>query len=606
MRRSMFFSWKILMVNHAAETNSFKRVSMVFTALVGCVLAFLIGCQSGGMSLATQPSKDDQAKKAQAEQEALYQKNGPLPGTVGSATYVEGARSMYVQGFGLVIGLPGTGSSECPEKLRMDLMNTIAKYQKIYGEKGRVPKIEAGAIIDSRNTAVVRVSGSIPFGTVKGGRFDLVVEAMPNTGTTSLEGGRLLAADLRVYAGSLAGQNNSSRIIASGEGPIFINPFEKKEKKGVLLLKRKGYVLNGGINLEDRRIHLRLYQPSYGTSRAIEQRINSIFGPPPENPLWQTARADGPDSISLQIPRDYRSRLEDFLKLVRNLYIQSDPGYIQSMANKLAREISDPMANAEAISYAWEAMGRSMLPLVQPVYVSSNKQAAFYAIRAGARLDDTVAIERLETYTLDAKNPYRKRAIDTLCYCTSITSRRILRKLLDDPDMDIRIKAYEGLARMGDVSIDRIYVGEDLLIIDRVETKAWPMVYVTRSGDPKIVIFGKLHIEPPVFYTHPDKSVTVSAKTNDKTVGLVRKSPSGISSGRIDMPMDLVPLLAFLANDAKVLKDAKVSGFALPYSHLVAMLNPMCGNGAIPAKFKMQDLTKAEPEDDIFGRPEKD
>jgi hypothetical protein len=595
------------MVNHAAETSSFKRVSMVFTALAGCVLAFLIGCQSGGMSLATQPSKEDQAKKAQADQDAIYQKNGPLPGTVGSATYVEGTRSMYVQGYGLVIGLAGTGSSECPEQLRMELMNTIAKYQKLYGEKGRVPRIEAGAIIDSRNTAVVRVSGSIPFGTVKGGRFDLVVEAMPNTGTTSLEGGRLLAADMRVYAGSLAGQNNSSRIIASGEGPIFINPFEnKKEKKGVLQLKRKGYVLNGGINMEDRRIHLRLYQPSYGTSRAIEQRINSIFGPPPDNPLWQTAKADGPDSISIQIPRDYRDRLEDLLKLVRNLYIQSDPGYIEAMANKLARESSDPMANAEAISYAWEGMGRSMLPLIQPIYVSSNKQAAFYAIRAGAKLDDTVAIERLESYALDAKNPYRKRAIDTLCYCKSVTSRRILRKLLNDTDMDIRIKAYEGLARMSDISIDRIYVGEDLLIIDTVETKAWPMVYVTRSGDPKIVIFGRLRLEPPVFYAHPDKSVTISANTSDKTLGLVRKSPSGISSGRVDMSMDLTPLLAFLANDAKVLKGGNVSGFALPYSHLVAMLNPMCRNGAIPAKFKMQDLTKAEPEDDIFGRPEKD
>jgi hypothetical protein len=276
------------------------------------------------------------------------------------------------------------------------------------------------------------------------------------------------------------------------------------------------------------------------------------------------------------------------------------------MANKLAREISDPMANAEAISYAWEAMGRSMLPLIQPIYVSSNKQAAFYAVRAGARLDDNVAIERLEKYVLDAKNPYRKRAIDTLCYCPSVTSRRILRKLLDDTDMDIRIKAYEGLARMGDISIERRYVGEDLLIIDTVETKAWPMVYVTRSGDPKIVIFGKLRLEPPVFYSHPDKSITISASTNDKTIGVVRKSPSGISSGRVDMSMDLTPLLTFMANDAKVLKDGKVSGFALPYSHLVAMLNPLCRNGAIPGKFKMQDLTKTEPDDDIFGRPEKD
>jgi flagellar basal body P-ring protein FlgI len=591
-------------MDHAAENRRKKQISITLMAAAGCVLLSLAGCQSGAMT--TQPSKEDQALKAQADQDAINQKNGPLSGTIGSATYVEGTRSMFVQGFGLVIGLPGTGSRECPEQLRMDLMNTIAKYQKLYGLKGQTPSIEAGAIIDSPNTAVVKVSGSIPFGKVKGGHFDLTVEALPNTSTTSLEGGRLLTADLRVYSGSMSGQNNSSRIIATGEGPIFINPFEKKQKRGVLTLNRKGYVLDGGTNKEDRRIHFRLYQPSYGTSRAIEQRINSVFGPPPDDPLSQTAKAEGPDSITIQLPREYRSRLEEFLKLVRNMYILSDPGYIQGVANKLAKEISEPTANAEAISYAWEAMGRSMLPLIQPVYVSSNKQAAFYAIRAGAKLEDPVAIDRLATYVLDPKNPYRKKAIDTLCCCDTAPAKRTLRKLMDDSDLNIRIKAYEGLARMGDISINRMYVGEDLLVIDTVTVKSWPLVYVTRSGPPKIVIFGDLKVVPPVFYSHPDSSVTISANMNDRKIGLVRKSPTGLSSGRVEMTPDLTILLAFLANDAKMMKDGNVAGFGLPYSHLVAILDRLCKNGAVAAKFKMQDLMDIEPDDDLFGRPEKD
>jgi flagellar basal body P-ring protein FlgI len=595
-------------MNHTAKIFAFSLKRTALMVLIGGLVGLLAGCQKGGMTLSTtQSSEDLSAQKAEAERSAMAGKTAPLSGTIGSATYLEGMRSMYVQGYGLVVGLPGTGSSECPEALRRELMGTIAKNQRLYGERGRKQGGQAGVIIDSRDTAVVKVSGYIPYGAVKGDRFDLMVESLPNTGTISLEGGRLYATELRIYAGSYSGQNNSSRILAEGSGPIFINPFEKKQNRGVLQLKRKGYILNGGENQEDRRLHLMLYQPSYGTARAIEQRINSIFGPPSDDPLWQTAKAVGPDRIELHIPRDYRGQLDHFLSLVRSLYTRSDPGYIESQANQLARDVSDPMANPDAISFAWEGMGRSMLPLIQPLYASSSRQAAFYAARAGARLGDSVAMELLGGYALDPKSTYRKKAVLTLGYCKSVSARRVLRKVVDDEDIDLRILAYEGLARLNDGTVSRRFVGEDNLILDEVCSQTWPLVYVTRSAQPKVVLFGPLQLEPPIFYCHPDDSVTISADAKANMVALIRKSPSGKSSGRIDAGLALAPLIGFLGNDANVRGNEKVTGLGLPYSHVVAILNQLCKDGSISARFKLQELTEiVDPADDIIGRPEKD
>lgn len=594
---------------------------LVRSAVIAGVVCLGLSCQDSKIDFSkwkmpskplVEPAPDKATLKAQAERQAAMKKTGPLPETVGAVCYLEGMRPMVVQGYGLVVGLPGTGSSGCPEALRKELTETIVRYQKMYGEKEGT-RATATALLSSKHAAVVRVTGTIPAGASKGSRFNLAVQALPNTGTLSIEGGRLYTCDLRIYTGPV-GPGTGSKVYAQGEGPVFINPFEKKPTQGKTLLTRRrpvlsGIILNGGTNLEDRRISLILHQPSYGTARAIEQKINSLFGPPPDNPLWQTAKAVGSNKIELSVPRQWRTQFRHFIGLVMNAPIRSDPSYLETRATEMARQVGDPGANAVAISYAWETMGRHILPLIQPLYTSTNRQAAFYAAKTGARLGDSVAMEQLGVFAADSKNIYRKRAVRTLGFCPEPASRRALRKLLDDPDMDIRILAYRGLARLNDGCIERRIINSDNTILDVVASKAWPMVYVTRSGQSRIVLFGKIKLEPPVFYCHPDDSITVSANANDKQVSLIRKTPSGKSSGVIKKDLDLPALIDLMANEAIAdPKDGTVYGLGLSYSHVVAFLNEMCKDGAIPAKFKMQDLSASatDPADDMIGRPEKD
>jgi len=295
------------------------------------------------------------------------------------------------------------------------------------------------------------------------------------------------------------------------------------------------------------------------------------------------------------------------LCLVRNLYVRSDPSYLETQANELTRQIVDPLANADAIAFAWEGMGKTVLPMIQPLYTSPNKQAAYYAAQAGARLGDTVAMEQLGIYAMDPKSKYQKAAIETLGFCRSLTARKILRKVLNDSDMNLRVLAYQGLARWQDSSIERRYVGDDNLILDTVTSQAWPMVYATRSTLPKIVIFGRLQLDPPVFYCHPDNSIIITAAAKAKKLSLVRKTPSGASSGRIETSLELTPLVELLGNEARVDKKGKATGLALPYSHIVAIMSQLCKDGAVPARFKLQDIVPVpDASEDIMGRPEKD
>jgi len=111
--------------------------------------------------------------------------------TIGSLAEVFWLESIPVEGYGLVGGLRGTGSSECPLKIRAYLKQYILTQSS---------ELDVEKLISSNNTAVVLVQGIMP--TAVSEYFDVKVAALPGTQTTSLEGGRLYGAELK-RAGSL-------------------------------------------------------------------------------------------------------------------------------------------------------------------------------------------------------------------------------------------------------------------------------------------------------------------------------------------------------------------------------------------------------------------
>ena len=144
--------------------------------------------------------------------------DGPtdLGTTIGSLAAIYSPESVAVEGYGLVGGLDGTGSSECPPSIRAYLKRYISK---------QVPdhRINVDKLIDSVNTAVVQVVGQVPSLEAKERRFDVVVGALAGTQTTSLEGGWLYGAELRV-AGRMGA---AAMAVGNVAGPVFTDPFRR-------------------------------------------------------------------------------------------------------------------------------------------------------------------------------------------------------------------------------------------------------------------------------------------------------------------------------------------------------------------------------------------
>src|SRR5690606_14449782 len=102
-------------------------------------------------------------------------------------------------------------------------------------------------------------------GATKCSRFDVLIRALPETQTTSLEGGRLWTADLAV-----GGANRELRFrhpLAKSHGPVYMNPFESRvNATNTYSLTREAIIIAGGTVTVDRPLVLVLNQPSYQRS----------------------------------------------------------------------------------------------------------------------------------------------------------------------------------------------------------------------------------------------------------------------------------------------------------------------------------------------------
>jgi flagellar basal body P-ring protein FlgI len=152
------------------KTQIFRKKHVyLMVALFAIVLCIL---QSDGYGKKRKNKKKDQ--KAEVPQEVQLDK------TIGDLAEIVAFNPIPVKGIGIVVGLAGTGSAECPPAVRDYLR------QYIITQVGDKQLINPDRMINSTDTAVVIVEGYIPAGAVQQQPFDISVKALANTQTTGL------------------------------------------------------------------------------------------------------------------------------------------------------------------------------------------------------------------------------------------------------------------------------------------------------------------------------------------------------------------------------------------------------------------------------------
>ena len=137
--------------------------------------------------------------------------------TVASEGVLTGYQPTVVRGYGLVVGLKGTGSRLVPAEVR-SMMTAEMTRLGIGDPRSGWEHLSPERMLDSEDTAVVVVEGVIPPGAPKGLTFDVRVFALPGSTTSSLEGGRLYTTDLR--PGPLStGSRQRGRVVVVPSSP---------------------------------------------------------------------------------------------------------------------------------------------------------------------------------------------------------------------------------------------------------------------------------------------------------------------------------------------------------------------------------------------------
>ena len=222
-------------------------------------------------------------------------------------TEFEGVRDNMLVGYGLVVGLSGTGDS---------MKNGHFTKQSLKAMLNRLGVKPTDAGLDSKNVAAVMVTAKLPPFSRKGSRIDVTVSSLGDS--SSLLGGTLLVtpilgADGEVYAVA-QGQLAVGGFAAAGNAETVT--------KGVPTSAR---IANGGIverevkfelaNLKNVRMTLR--NPDFTTARRIAQAVNAFLG-------TSAATAIDTTTVQLQVPRDYQGNVVNLLTDVEQLRIVPD------------------------------------------------------------------------------------------------------------------------------------------------------------------------------------------------------------------------------------------------------------------------------------------
>lgn len=222
---------------------------------------------------------------------------------------IEGVRDNLLVGYGLVVGLNGTGDT---------LQNAPFTQQSLVGmlERLGVNTRDDIANLRTANVAAVIVTATLPSFTRQGSRLDITVSALGDA--SSLRGGTLLVTPMLGADGE---------VYSVAQGPLVVEGFAIQGNaqtiiKGVPTTARipSGAIVEREISfaLTDlARVHLNLRNPDFTTSQRIAQSINADLG-------GNLASVLDPATIRLTVPPEFAGNAVALLTRIEQLLVTPD------------------------------------------------------------------------------------------------------------------------------------------------------------------------------------------------------------------------------------------------------------------------------------------
>lgn len=221
--------------------------------------------------------------------------------------YFKGTGSEQIIGYGLVVGLAGTGDTYRSSFT----IQSVTSMLKRFGIT--VPQTD----LKTRNVAAVMVTGKLKGSLKEKAEFDVNVASMGDA--TSLQGGILLMTPLSALDGQVYG---------FAQGPISVGGFDISTPSGGRVAKNhtlagripSGGILNRSISqapISNQNLSIVLRDPDFTTSNNVANAINQKAGN-------QIAKALDASEITVTVPGEKQNNITAFLAELEAIQVQSD------------------------------------------------------------------------------------------------------------------------------------------------------------------------------------------------------------------------------------------------------------------------------------------
>lgn len=221
--------------------------------------------------------------------------------------FVDGVRPNQLVGYGLVVGLSGTGDKSSAVYTTQSIANMLNKMGL---------KFDASAI-KVKNTAAVLITAELPPFAKAGMKVDVLVSSLGDA--TSLQGGTLVATPLRGHDGA---------VYSVAQGAIALAGFSAGTQGAKVTKNHQtaGKIPNGGIIEKEvplalvgrQDLYLSLRSPDFTTARNMADAINLNFSS-------NVAEAVDAGSIRLKVPApNFSNGVVGFISRIEGINVASD------------------------------------------------------------------------------------------------------------------------------------------------------------------------------------------------------------------------------------------------------------------------------------------
>jgi len=243
---------------------------------------------------------------------AAWGQEGGALARVKDVARIVGVRENELYGYGVVIGLNGTGDRRQASAFTAQSLLNLLQRQGI-----NLPPAVRGTV-DTRNMAAVMVTARLPAFARAGTTLDVTVSSIGDA--TSLLGGTLLPTPLQAADGQVYAVASGALSIGGGFSVTAPGTGESVQKNHPTV----GRIVGGGIVEREvayappaDRLTLALIHPDFTTAARLAQTLNAAFGRP-------LARARDAATVAVDVPGPEQARLVEFVARLEQLTLPTD------------------------------------------------------------------------------------------------------------------------------------------------------------------------------------------------------------------------------------------------------------------------------------------